>query len=104
MPKIIDDTYANRPPREYTEESPTIRAERAGLKVENNYRIRKLTPRECWRLMGVRDEQFNKLHDISNSQLYKMAGNSIVVDVLMGIFKNMFMPDKQEQKGQLDLF
>lgn len=67
-----------------------------------NYRIRKLTPRECWRLMGVRDEQFDKLHDISNSQLYKMAGNSIVVDVLMGIFKNLFMPT--EQKGQIELF
>ena len=68
-----------------------------------NYRIRKLTPRECWRLMGVKDEQFDKLHDISNCQLYKMAGNSIVVDVLMGIFKNMFMPEEQEQKGQLEL-
>ena len=67
----------------------------------DNYRIRKLTPRECWRLMGVRDEQFDKLHDISNSQLYKMAGNSIVVDVLMGIFKNMFEPT--EQKGQMEL-
>ena len=65
--------------------------------------IRKLTPRECWRLMGVRDKQFDKLHDISNSQLYKMAGNSIVVDVLMGIFKNMFMSDEQEQMGQIDL-
>lgn len=69
---------------------------------EGNYRIRKLTPRECWRLMGVKDEQFDKLHDISNSQLYKMAGNSIVVDVLMGIFKNMFEPT--EQMGQLELF
>lgn len=69
-----------------------------------NFRIRKLTPRECWRLMGVKDEQFDKLHDISNSQLYKMAGNSIVVDVLIGIFKNMFMPEEQEQKGQLELF
>ena len=67
----------------------------------DNYRIRKLTPRECWRLMGVRDEQFDKLHDISNSQLYKMAGNSIVVDVLMGIFRNLFI-DK-DQKGQLQL-
>lgn len=72
-------------------------------KITEQYRIRKLTPRECWRLMGVRDEQFDKLHDISNSQLYKMAGNSIVVDVLMGIFKNMFMPEEQEQKGQIDL-
>ena len=70
-------------------------------KITEQYRIRKLTPRECWRLMGVRDYQFDKLHDISNSQLYKMAGNSIVVDVLMGIFKNMFM--QTEQKGQLEL-
>lgn len=72
-------------------------------KVTQEYRIRKLTPRECWRLMGVRDYQYDKLHDISNSQLYKMAGNSIVVDVLMGIFKNMFMPEKTE-KEQGDLF
>lgn len=101
-PKIIDDTYANRKPREYTDECPSIRAERGGLKVENNYRIRKLTPRECWRLMGVRDEQFDKLHDLSNTQLYKMAGNSIVVDVLMAIFKNLFITDN-ETKGQLTL-
>lgn len=70
-------------------------------KITEQYRIRKLTPRECWRLQGVKDEQFDKLHDISNSQLYKLAGNSIVVDVLMGIFKNMFEPT--EQKGQLEL-
>jgi DNA (cytosine-5)-methyltransferase 1 len=72
------------------------------LKSEN-YRIRKLTPRECWRLMGVKDEQYDKLHDISNTQLYKMAGNSIVVDVLMGIFKNLFLTDKGTS-GQLTLF
>lgn len=71
-------------------------------KILKNYRIRKLTPRECWRLMGVKDEQFNKLHDLSNTQLYKLAGNSIVVDVLMGIFKNMFIPNNKE-KGQLRL-
>lgn len=60
----------------------------------NNYlnadRIRRLTPRECWRLMGVSDSDFDKLHDISDTQLYKMAGNSIVVPVLEGIFKNLF--------------
>ena len=100
MPKIIDDTYANRPAREYDDSCPAIRSQRSGLKVKD-YRIRKLTPRECWRLMGVRDEQFDKLHDISNSQLYKLAGNSIVVDVLMAIFRNLFI-DK-EQKGQLQL-
>ena len=71
-------------------------------KITESFRIRKLTPRECWRLMGVRDEQFDKLHDISNSQLYKLAGNSIVVDVLMGIFKNLLISD-EESKGQLTL-
>ena len=60
-------------------------------KIKDNYRIRRLTPRECWRLMGVKDEQFEKLHDLSNTQLYKLAGNSIVVDVLMGIFRNLFV-------------
>lgn len=72
-------------------------------KIVNNYRIRKLTPRECWRLMGVKDEQYDKLHDISNTQLYKMAGNSIVVDVLMGIFKNLLLSD-EGTNGQLELF
>ena len=66
-------------------------------------RIRKLTPRECWRLMGVKDEQYDRLHGISKTQLYKMAGNSIVVDVLMAIFKNLLISDK-ETKGQLSLF
>jgi DNA (cytosine-5)-methyltransferase 1 len=86
--------------------SPTLNTMQGGglePKIVNNYRIRKLTPRECWRLMGVEDEQFDKLHDISNTQLYKMAGNSIVVDVLMGIFKNLFMMPDNEIKGQLNL-
>lgn len=72
--------------------------------VLENYRIRKLTPRECWRLMGVKDEQFDRLHGISNSQLYKLAGNSIVVDVLEAIFKNLLMPETTDTKGQLSLF
>lgn len=77
--------------------------ERQPKVLENGTRIRRLTPRECWRLMGVRDEQFDRLHGISKTQLYKMAGNSIVVDVLMAIFKNLFFFDK-ETKGQLSLF
>ena len=57
----------------------------------NDLRIRKLTPKECWRLMGFDDEDFNKVQKInSNSQLYKQAGNSIVVNVLMAIFKQLF--------------
>lgn len=53
-------------------------------------RIRKLTPRECFRLMGFADDDFDKIKGISNSQLYKMAGNSIVVNVLTEIFKELF--------------
>lgn len=55
-----------------------------------NYRIRKLTPRECWRLMDFTDEDFEKAEAVnSNTQLYKQAGNSIVKAVLMAIFKQM---------------
>lgn len=57
------------------------------------YRIRKLTPRECFRLMGVDDADIDKLMNasISNSQLYKCAGNSIVVDVLYHIFRKLYI-------------
>jgi DNA (cytosine-5)-methyltransferase 1 len=59
--------------------------------VETKYRIRKLTPKECWRLMGYTDEDFDKASasGVSNSQLYKQAGNAIVKQVLMGIFAQM---------------
>ena len=54
------------------------------------YRLRKLTPCECWRLMGFSDDDFNKAQCVnSNTQLYKQAGNSIVKDVLMAIFRQM---------------
>lgn len=56
--------------------------------VYTDYRIRKLTPIECLRLMGVRDE-YSKRMTCSNAQKYKQAGNGIVVDVLMAIFKQM---------------
>lgn len=57
----------------------------------NSLSVRKLTPKECWRLMGFSDEDFEKAKaaGISNTQLYKQAGNSIVVNVLMLIFKQM---------------
>lgn len=60
------------------------------------YRIRKLTPKECLRLMKVSDEDIEKMKNagISDSQLYKLAGNSIVVSVLEGIFTQMFRSDK----------
>lgn len=55
-----------------------------------NVRIRKLTPKECWRLMGFNDEDFDKAKEVcSDSQLYRQAGNSIVVQVLESIFKEM---------------
>lgn len=59
-------------------------------RIESKYRIRKLTPLECWRLMGFTDEEFKAAEAVnSNTQLYKQAGNSIVVDVLVGIFRNI---------------
>ena len=53
-------------------------------------KIRRLTPRECFRLMGVKDEDFEKVKkNQSDSSLYHLAGDSIVVNVLMAIFKEM---------------
>lgn len=60
------------------------------LVIEPQYRIRKLTPRECGRLMGVSDEDISKMAAVnSNTQLYKQFGNSIVVDVMCAMFKNL---------------
>lgn len=54
------------------------------------FKMRKLTPRECWRLMGFTDEVFDKAQNVnSNTQLYRQAGNSIVVNVLMEIIKQL---------------
>lgn len=138
---IIDDMYANREPRIYSEYSPTLRSERHGLKVVekpslvggigeknfgkqyrqgnriydsnaiamalnassvgnaggnsylyqlDNLRIRKLIPKECFRLMGFDDEDFEKAAKVcSDTQLYKQAGNSIVVNILEAIFKEL---------------
>ena len=56
-----------------------------------DFRIRKLTPKECWRLMGFDDEDFYRAEAVnSNSQLYKQAGNSIVVDVIVKIYEKLF--------------
>ena len=83
---------------EITDVAPTLTAQgdsitKSGtvLKKEN-FKIRKLTPKECWRLMGFSDEDFEKAQSVpmSNTQLYKQAGNSIVVNVLEKIFKNLF--------------
>lgn len=59
--------------------------------------IRRLTPKEYWRLMGFDDEDFDKASKVcSNSQLYKQAGNSIVVNVLMAILKNLLEGSDKE--------
>lgn len=70
--------------------SQTIKSSKVDCGVITNLRIRKLTPKECWRLMGFDDADFEKAAEVnSNSQLYKQAGNSIVVDVLYYIFREM---------------
>ena len=71
--------------------SPTIRANNNNTFVLKNQCITRLTPRECFRLMGFKDEEFEKAKAVnSDTQLYKQAGNSIVVDVLYHIFRQMF--------------
>ena len=76
--------------------SPTLTTRPEGFKtailpVSKDLRIRKLTPKECWRLMGISDDDFAKAQEVnSNSQLYKQAGNAIVVDVLEALFESMF--------------
>lgn len=74
--------------------------------VVTQYRIRKLTPRECFRLMGVDEINIDKIQaaGISNSQLYKLAGNSIVVDNLYHIFRTLFSDTKPKENTQLTLF
>lgn len=79
---------------------PTLTTRPEGFKTANlivtdntnDFRIRKLTPKECWRLMGFDDEDVIKVQSVgmSNSQMYKQAGNSIVVNVLQAIFRNLF--------------
>ena len=76
--------------------SPTLDTMQGGNRqpkiLSEDIRIRKLTPLECWRLMGFDDEDFYKAQQsgVSNTQLYKQAGNSIVVNVLEKIFKNLY--------------
>ena len=71
--------------------SPTLRSGNScTYGMTSNHLIRKLTPKECWRLMGFDDEDFDKASKVcSNAQLYKQAGNSIVVNVLEAIFKEL---------------
>ena len=63
--------------------------------MDEQARVRKLTPLECWRLQGFEDEDFEKAAKVcSNTQLYKQAGNSITVQVLEGILRNLISQDE----------
>lgn len=89
-------------------EAPTNRTAEGGNtepKIsEGKLRIRKLIPRECWRLMGVKDEDFDKLEGkFSDSTLYHLAGDSIVVPVLMEIF-NKLMPNQLTEQEVYERF
>jgi DNA (cytosine-5)-methyltransferase 1 len=103
QPKIVEPfvvasrEYVATPVSE-TSISRTVRASGRGSTdrhswdiIKHNMRIRKLTPKECWRLMGFDDADFNKAKasGVSDSQLYKQAGNSIVVNVLEAILEEL---------------
>lgn len=87
-----------------TDLSPTLTTNKGeGIKIlqNNDYRIRKLTPLECWRLMGFSDNDYYAAKSVgtSNAQLYKQAGNSIVVTVLEAIFRNLFFKKHRRKQG-----
>lgn len=65
------------------------------LSPEDGYRLRKLTPRECFRLMGFTDAEFDRIKGVSNTQLYKQAGNSIVVNVLAALFDKLLTAEER---------
>lgn len=91
-PKIIQRPHGYNQGAEVEELCPSITVSRRAdcLGVCTDYRIRKLTPKECFRLQGVKDEDYEKVaKNQSNSSLYHLAGDSIVVNVLMAIFGKM---------------
>lgn len=102
---VVDGTRCTNSPGVYTarmvahQRSTLVGGGNQEIKIAMNNdekRIRKLTPLECWRLMGFDDEDFHKAAAVcSNTQLYKQAGNSIVVDVLVGILGNLLGEDEQ---------
>ncbi|WP_270504377.1 DNA (cytosine-5-)-methyltransferase [Paraclostridium sordellii] len=103
VPGIADLTYPNSKTRrgrvqENGKICPTLMANTQEICYfeecdTNDFKIRKLTPRECYRLMGLKNEDINKIcaSGISNAQMYKQAGNSIVINVLEAILKKLLM-------------
>ena len=96
QPKVVCEQRCDEGLRFFKDEvCGTIRTINSGgdkRVIEYPFKIRKLTPKECFRLMGLTDNDIEKIqgYGISDTQQYKMAGNSIVVDVLEAIFKNLF--------------
>lgn len=104
LPGVCDLSYPTSKTRrgrvqENGKVSPTLTASSQDIcyieptTQKDDYTIRKLTPKERFRLMGMNDDDIDKIQQagISNAQQYKMAGNSIVVNVLEGIFRNLFI-------------
>lgn len=92
-PKIIDDQGRVKDSYKQHDIVPTLRAQTHGNtpKLVNGFRIRKLTPKECWRLQGISDDYFEraKASGVSDSQLYKQAGNACTVNVICEIAKRL---------------
>lgn len=106
-PTIIEDFYGTvRDPRLYTDEAPTLRADRAGLMTTEGIRIRRLTERELYRLMDVEETDIDTLlaAPIPRTQHSKLAGNSIVVACLYYIFRKLFVSTEPEAGRQTTLF
>lgn len=97
--RVFDDRGSSPTLDTNSEKRPRIQG------AATSYRIRKLTPRECFRLMGVTEADIDKIQQsgVSQSQQYKMAGNSIVVDCLYHMFRKMFTETACESQ-QLSLF
>jgi DNA (cytosine-5)-methyltransferase 1 len=108
QPMIIQETISTKEKKR--DIASTILNGYGNNHILSQYRIRKLTPKECWRLMGFTDEEFEKAAAVnSNTQLYKQAGNSIVVDVLVAIFSEMInslenKTPKYQHMEQMSLF
>ena len=99
---IVEDQFpGSRDARIYPEYSPTLRQNCGGLKVAKGevvekirWRIRKLMPIECWKLMAFSRSDHNRASKfVSNSALYKQAGNSIIVNCLTALMCSLFIED-----------
>lgn len=95
---VKDDGYTGRRTEQHLElnqqgtSNALTTVQKDNYVIEPPFRLRKLTPKECWRLMGCTDEDFHKAEVVnSNTQLYKQAGNAIVVDVLEHLFRQLFL-------------